>query len=149
MPESRFLKLIIIALLLINGGTLAFLFLRQANAPRPRREGGNTAEYLNRTLRLTDAQEQQYRKMRDRHHASHDSLQENMRMQEAHLYRLLSNPNAVAERNAGAMMDSIAGQQREIERITFEHFREFRAICTPEQQRKFDEVISEALERMR
>ena len=38
--------------------------------------------------------------------------------------------------------------QKESDRITFVHFQKVRALCRPDQQTKFDEVIGEVLKMM-
>jgi Spy/CpxP family protein refolding chaperone len=43
------------------------------------------------------------------------------------------------------LADSIVSIQKQIELVTFYHFQKVRAICTAEQQQKFDEVIDEAI----
>ncbi|HTN45731.1 MAG TPA: hypothetical protein VL098_05235 [Flavipsychrobacter sp.] len=44
------------------------------------------------------------------------------------------------------MSDSIGYCQRELEVLTFYHFRELRSICNPKQQQRFNEVIHDAIE---
>ena len=44
--------------------------------------------------------------------------------------------------------DAIMINQKAIEMATFYHFEEVRSICTPDQQKMFDEVIKEALRMM-
>jgi hypothetical protein len=48
--------------------------------------------------------------------------------------------------------DSLAGEigkkQTELERLTYGHFRQVRALCDAGQQKKFDTVIQEALRMM-
>ena len=47
------------------------------------------------------------------------------------------------------LADSIATVKKEEEMITFEHFRQVRALCRPEQTAKFDDVIFEAWQSMK
>jgi Spy/CpxP family protein refolding chaperone len=46
------------------------------------------------------------------------------------------------------LSDSISNYQKQIELITFRHFSEVRSICSPEQQKQFDQIIDEALRMM-
>jgi periplasmic protein CpxP/Spy len=158
MPESRFLKIIVVALLLLNLGTLGFLWMdrRDGGAHRPPPHHGpggrgeNTGEYLRRELQLTDEQEDAYRKMRRQHHETVMDVRDQMRDQKRELYGLMKNGDTVATKGTvNALIDSIVAEQRFIEQFTYDHFRELRALCTPQQQTKFDEVIGDALERMR
>ncbi len=157
MPEARFLKIIIIVLLLINIGTLGFLWFggrhnghRQPPLPGMDLPPRGAAAFLNESLSLTDAQETEYRKLRSSHHQTVEAIRGEMKENKRTLYMLLKTPNPNSVRNEEARwLDSLAAQQRRIEFITYEHFREVRALCTPQQQAKFDEVIDEALEQMR
>lgn len=44
--------------------------------------------------------------------------------------------------------DSISANQKRIEMVTFNHFKEVRKICDAEQQKRFDEIINEILHSM-
>jgi hypothetical protein len=46
------------------------------------------------------------------------------------------------------LSQEIGKNQALLETVTFQHFTEVRKICTPEQQKKFDEIIREALRMM-
>lgn len=162
MPESRFLKIIIIVLLLINVGTLGYLWIGHRRPPRhmgqpdgppgPHGHGerAGAAAFLYEELQLSDAQEAAYKKMREQHHATVMSIRDDMRQSKKALYGLLKSTDSNAIKiEEQRWLDSLAAQQRRIEYITYLHFREVRALCTPQQQQKFDDVIGEALEQMR
>ena len=42
----------------------------------------------------------------------------------------------------------IANNQKEIEQVTFSHFKDVRKICSAEQKNKFDEIIGDVLKNM-
>ncbi len=159
MSEARFLKFIIVALLLLNLGTLAFLWTAEPHHGPPRgrppeeRGGGgreSTAEYLRRNLQLSDAQEERYHLMREAHHAAVMRIRTQMAGEKQALYGLLHQTDTTGAAAHGAVLiDRIVSGQRQIEGITYAHFRELRALCTPAQQQKFDAIIADALERMR
>jgi Spy/CpxP family protein refolding chaperone len=162
MPEARFLKIVIVALLLINVGTLGYLWLGRPHEPLrhfpappphdgpPLDERRGAAAFLHDALQLTDDQEAAYKKMREQHHAIVLGIRAQMKESKRSLYALLkSNDTASTRSEERHLMDSLASQQRHVEQITYEHFRQVRALCTPQQQYKFDEVVGEALEQMR
>jgi hypothetical protein len=77
-------------------------------------------------------------------------IRKQMREQKRRLYGLMRNADSSATgATASALIDSLAKAQERIERITYDHFREVRRLCTPQQQTQFDDVIGDALERMR
>jgi Spy/CpxP family protein refolding chaperone len=152
MREGSFLKIIIVCLLILNLGTLGYLWVgrgpgkHDGHPGRPPRE--NAGQYLQRTLQLTDEQEQQYWKMREAHHRQVVDIHEHMHELQQKLYTSFGSANPIDSNSLLAIADSIAAGQRTIEIITFHHFRELRGMCMPEQQKKFDVVIGEALERL-
>jgi len=145
MDSNRFLKIVIVALLFINLGTLSFIWMQQgkqgAPGPPPR---GSVFEFLTHELKLSEQQQQQYEQMRDEHHATVEGLQKNSRQLHRQYFELLHG-NLADSIQVNSMADSIASIQKQIDLITFYHFQKVRTICTPEQQKKFDEVIDEAL----
>lgn len=161
MSESRFLKLVVIGLLLLNAGTLGYLLLggRSRGAAGETRGGehvihrgdpGGPARFLRERLQLTDEQEAQYRDMRDAHRSAVIDIRAGARATRRRLYALMHDGTQPTDSLAAApLLDSMAAAQRKIDSVTFAHFQELRGICTAPQQQKFDEVIGEALEELR
>lgn len=147
METTRFLKIVIIILLLINTGTLLFIWTQGSHhaPPPPPRE--SVFDFLTRELQLDKQQQEQYEQLRDEHHQAVENLQENSRKLHRQYFELL-NVSAVDSMKVNSMADSMASVQKQIELVTFYHFRQVRSICRPEQQKKFDEVIDEALRMM-
>lgn len=145
MDNSKFLKTVIIILLLINIGTLTFMWMHQHGMPPPHQpEIGN---YLMHELKFTEAQKNQFEQMRDEHRHEIDGLRKKSREMHDSFFDLLGNSQADSN-NVNQMADSITSLQKEIEISTFYHFQKVRTICTREQQEKFDEIIKEALSMM-
>ena len=147
MDNSKFLKIVIVILLLINIGMLAFIWTTNHPHDRPPHGGGDAVKFLTHELKLTDAQQKQFEELRNQHHESVEAIQHKSRKVHDDYFNLIGNP-AADSAMVNATADSILALQKQIELITFYHFKSVRAICTPEQQKKFDEVISEALARM-
>jgi hypothetical protein len=85
--------------------------------------------------------------MRQEHHRQVMDIHERMHGFQAQLYTS-DITTATDSSRLFALADSVAAGQRAIELITFRHFQQLRSICTAAQQKKFDEVIGEALERL-
>ena len=142
MNNLRFLRFSVLLLLLLNVSVLGFVWFGFAGHPR-----NNTARFLERELQLTPAQKDSYTQM---HRAHHEATMQGREVDKAtlhELYTLLAAAPAdtAANRRIDACLDSLAAHRRRVERITFEHFREVRGLCTPAQQKRFDEVIEEAM----
>jgi protein CpxP len=148
MANSRFLKIVLVLLLLINIGTLSYLWL-DSHHGRP--EGGpgrpDVFTFLCNELKLDDQQVKQYEALRDEHHHAVEAMQEHGRQLREQFFGMLQN-NPVDSAGVKRMTDSIAATQEQIEMATFYHFRKVRAILRPEQQKRFDEVIQEATKMM-
>lgn len=144
MENPRFLKIVVILLLLLNLGTLAFLFMGRPPGGRP----NGPAKFLVEALNLDDAQQTQYARLRSAHQQAMASFKERNGTDHRAFFDLLKTgqPDSLRIQQAA---DSIAADQKQMELATFEHFRQLRSMCRPEQQVKFDAVIDEALRIMR
>jgi Spy/CpxP family protein refolding chaperone len=152
MENSKFLKVVIVILLIINISTLAFMWMhkppmQQAPPPPPPHERNDVFEHLTHELKLSEQQRNQYDQLRKEHHAAMESLQEKGRATHDHFFALLQNKSADSTL-VSKLADSISNNQKQIELVTFYHFQKVRAICNPEQQKKFDEIIDDALQMM-
>lgn len=150
MDNSKFLKIIIVVLLLLNTGTLAFMWTnnhRMGPPPPPPHERQDVFEFLTYELKFNDEQRNQYDQLRKEHHKAIEAIQENGRSTHDNFYALLQNKSADSAL-VSQLADSISYNQKQIELLTFYHFQKVRAICNHQQQKKFDEVIRDALHMM-
>ncbi len=144
MNDSRFLKIVIVILLLINIGSISFMWLH--HPPPPPMQDRDAMHFLIHELNLSDAQKSQFEKLKDEHHDGMERLQDNGRDFHNRYFDLIkssSDTNTVTQ-----MADSISLNQKQIELLTFYHFKSVRNILTAEQQKKFDDLIGEALRKM-
>ncbi len=148
MDNTKFLKIVIIVLLFINIATLWFMWRTNnhhgGQPPQGREDAGG---FLTHELMLNDAQQKQFSQLKEEHHAAAEELQEDARELHHQYFELLHAPSADSV-IVLKFAEAIAANQKQMELITFYHFQKIRAICTPEQQKKFDEVIGEALRMM-
>jgi len=143
MGNLKFYKIAVAVLLVLNMGTLAFMW---TNRPPPPGDRGPFM-FLVKATGMDDAQQSAYRQLRDMHRSI---LQENRKQNSAlhsQLFDLLpqfgeSDPEVLR------LIDLIASEKRQEELLTYAHFRRVRELCRPDQQVKFDAAIGEALETM-
>jgi len=148
MDNSKFLKIVIVVLLIINIGTLAFMWTNKpSKMPLPPHERQDVFEFLTHELKFNDEQRNQYDQLRKEHHSEVEAIQKRGRSNHDHFFALLQNKSADSTL-VSQLADSISINQKQIELVTFYHFQKVRAICNSEQQKKFDEVIGEALHKM-
>lgn len=136
MEQARFYRAVIIILLLINAGILAYLFLsRPSMTPHPPQ--GPPREALAEDLKFSAEQRAAFDKLKHAHHDSMIVLDRAGRDLHRRLFAGLSSgasPDSLA--------NAIARNHREKEMLTWRHFRDVRALCTPAQQRIFDDIIA-------
>jgi Spy/CpxP family protein refolding chaperone len=147
MDNSKFLKTVIIILLLINIATLGFMWSNHFSQGAPPHMRVDTFMFLTRELQLDDKQKEQYEQLRNEHHRAAEEIQHKSRELHDALFKMLHAPSADSALVNHAVND-ISANQQQLELLTFYHFQKVRAICSPEQQKRFDEVIQDALRMM-
>ena len=138
----------LIAGLLITANivTLTLLWLnRSGNDQHPQGPPhSNLFEYLTKELDLNKQQQEAYRNLRDEHQHGTRDLQDSIRKAKDALFILLQQ-DSVSEEAISAQSNRAAAFHAQLDNFTFHHFQKVRAICNPSQQKKFDEIIQEAL----
>jgi periplasmic protein CpxP/Spy len=141
MNKEKFWKLAAIALLIINIATVYMVFFNPFGPPK----GRAIAHFLVRQLDFDNEQRLESKVSADKHRFKADSL----RIIEVSLH------NRLFELMKSKNVDSVVlnktiiglGKTREgLELNTFWHFHQFRDICNPTQQQKFDVLIREVLD---
>jgi Spy/CpxP family protein refolding chaperone len=146
MQTTQFYKVVIIILVLLNLGTLTFLWFgkpRAGNIP----DRGQSAEFLIRELTLTPSQQDNFGKLREEHRLKLTNLQEQDRILHDRFFEAVFLPghDTLA---MSILADSIASVRKQMEILTFEHFRQLRQLLSEDQKMKFHQVFRKALERV-
>lgn len=139
MKKDNFYKIIIVCLLLLNFGILAFMWFEHKEGPGHR--GGPDKMIIER-LKLDAQQQQQFEGLKHEHHSQMVVIQEEGGKLHDQLFsQLHSTPeDTVAENN---LLKQIQENEMQKERVTLAHFRKLRGILRPDQQPLFDDFISE------
>lgn len=126
------LKYIIGIALITNVITLGFLFFRKPKLPMP------PEEVLVQTLKLDDAQRQQFEVLKMHDRALRDSFLRKMADARGALYRNFrtATPSEIDSSTAVA-----AAIFQDMEKSNYQHFADIRALCRPEQQAQFDSLL--------
>lgn len=146
MGNIKFFKIIIVVLLSINIATLAFMWYSNGRHGRnPRHQ--DIGAFLSEELHFSEAQQNQFDILKHDHQDKVKDLRDKNRAFHDHFFDMLAKnvSDSIQLNNA---LDSIVTTQKQIEMVTFYHFKAVRAICTSAQQKKFDEVIDDALRMM-
>ncbi|AFK04240.1 hypothetical protein Emtol_3107 [Emticicia oligotrophica DSM 17448] len=141
MKENSKFRLLWVAvgvLLLLNISLLAWISFFSKMLPRePQRL------FLETELKFDEKQAEAYRKLRHEHAEQMRSLRDGVKeMKEAYYADL---DKTISEDSLKERAEKIEGRMVEADVITFKHFQQVREMCTPEQQKHFDEVIIELI----
>ena len=143
ITKSKIVSAVVIILLIANMISMGIFWLKKDQRP-PRNNGGNTADFLIKELKLDSAQQKLYQQLREEHRDQLEKLKEETRNAKDAFFNLL-NKDAVSESDLQTAAANAATKQQQIDIITFNHFKKVRGICTDEQKKKFDAIIQEAL----
>jgi Spy/CpxP family protein refolding chaperone len=144
MSRTKLLTVAIIALLLLNFGTLAFMFLhkpgRQGGPPDGAGEGPKYI--IMARLHFNQTQQQQYSDMVEEHRSKSRELRGKSRQLHDELYELLK-AETVDETRKNELINQIAGNQKEIENLNIDHFGQIKSLCKGVQVDQFNQLVDD------
>jgi Spy/CpxP family protein refolding chaperone len=139
--KNKILAGLVILLLIANIFTIVVFFMGMKKMhPAPQQ----ASTYIIKELSLNDKQQEQYKAMVQQHRAQSRLIQEQVRDNKDSFFNLLANEN-VKDSIKNHFASKISLLNRELDLATFDHFKEVRKICTPDQQKKFDGIIKDVL----
>lgn len=141
MKKSALLWTSIIILFLLNAGTLFFILNRPPH-PGYLRNAGNREfdESVINTLQLNPDQIAQFNRMKREHHQQMLQLDDATRVPFEQYFGLLA-ASADQQYVKDSLEKIIAGLYIKRMQVTYRHFTDLKAICTPEQQQKFNLLV--------
>jgi periplasmic protein CpxP/Spy len=147
--KNKGLIFLIAFLLLTNIAVLAyFLWIKQ---PHTDNGGGRPKMGIEDKLRdsvgFNEEQIKQYQLLKDQQGEAIKPMFDEMRKAKDSLFRLLSNPG-VSDSIINKTSDVIAQKQKALDLQTFNHFKKVRALCTPDQQSKYDSMVVRMFRKM-
>lgn len=141
MKKENFYALVIILLLLLNIGTLGYLWIGKPgghHSPPPDRP----ERALINELQLNEAQQKQFNIFRRRHRRSTDSVQRLIKQTQVALFGLVKQDSMdISLRDS--LLHNIEQYESAKHLITIEHFHDIRSILEPEQKELFNEFMEE------
>ena len=138
MKTTRFYKLIIVVLILINLTTLFFLW------KGPRRPKHPDRNELVEMLDLSGNAKTKILALQDDHFKKKDALINRSRNLHESLFQSF-NDESKDSTEIKKLIDKIVENQRETEQMTFDYFKVVNALCTPDQQKKLQDLIHNVL----
>ncbi len=134
-----------ISLAILNIALCVGILFRHQNNNMPQPERPD--ELIIGKLHLSEAQVHDFDQLKKRHHDSIVVLQNEGRKIRTVLFDNLKNAGKT-ENQLDSLMNAVGDNQKQIEFVTYRHFRQLREICNDEQKRIFDDIIEEILKKM-
>ena len=134
MNKFKFLKLIIIGLLVSNGVLLFMLFKEHV------RKGGPKAIIIEK-LHFDKEQIKNYETYIQQHRKAIDNNEAILNKLRSSLFEQLKYKQDTTK--IDSLMSKIAKQQNLAEKINYNHFLEIKRLCKPSQQKYFNELTTE------
>lgn len=142
MSKSKTIGIAVIVLALMNVALLAFLWFGQKHNQRLINGGGGLL-VLTEKLGLSESQRNQLEVLRQEHFRRMEPLRRQSHESRDRLHSLWSGGGT--QEQVDSLSAEIGSLQAQIERNTFQHFSEIRAICNAEQKKIFDQIIKDIL----
>ena len=150
MENIKFLKVIIVSLLVINGITIGSLWLHHPPGPPPPfQENGkhDVVSFLDDKLNLSDEQKQKLIQLKDEHISEVDFLMQKSKVLHQKFFDLLKTDDS-NQSTLNLISDSISMIQKSLDMATYNHLKSIKGICNAEQQQKFNLILGDALHMM-
>ncbi len=147
MEKTKLLTFAVIALLLLNFGTLGFLFLSGPKGhPPPQGDGLDGGikprEIIIEKLHFDTNQQKEYDKLIQWHQSEIRTIEDNIREAKDQLYQILSTPE-VSSKTKDSLINTLALYQKQIETTHFKHFEDIKKMCRKEQLEDFNNLTEE------
>ncbi len=142
--KNKLVTAAIILLLIVNLVTLSTIwFMKENGPPLPPQQNG-AFDFIVKELQFTPEQVKAYEALRNEHQQQSQQIRIQIGRSKDSLFGLLKETNISDSILQKASMVG-AVLQASLDMLTFEHFKKVRALCTPEQQAKFDQIIQQVM----
>ena len=136
--KNKLIVWLVALLLVANAASIAIFWLSKAkHRPQPK---GTPQEFLVRELKLDTKQQEQMEMLVKEHRQAAEELRVKIRAAKESFFDLLKQQN-VTDSVKQAAAKAVSKNTEELDLMTLNHFQKVRALCTNNQQKKFDEII--------
>ena len=143
MEKTKLLTITVIGLLLLNFGTLGFLFFSGPKDHKGPHDGRQKPkEIIIKKLHFDAAQQKEYAKLIEWHRGEITKLDRNIREAKNELYSQLLQPETNIKTKDSLIL-LINSNQKQIEETHFKHFEDIKKLCHKDQMEDFNELTDE------
>lgn len=146
MNKPRLLTLAVVVLLILNIGTLIYLFTSRGRNEQSNRPDA-VSEFIIERLKLDARQQEQFAMLREKHRNIMQGAHREDRELHDQYFALLKNENPDKQK-VDSLIKLMVDQRSIIESANFDHFESLRKICREDQKRLFDATIDEIARRL-
>lgn len=139
MKKETLLTVTVIALLLLNFGTLGYLLFMQPR-PHAEREGMKLDQEIIKTLQLDDNQQKTFNGLKTAHHEQILSSDREYHEALVRFFSLVKN-DTIEQAQYDSLMTAMLDIQKSRAALTFKHFEDLKNLCSPEQRKNFDQLL--------
>lgn len=140
--KNKLLLWLVALLLIANAVTIAFFWLGRGH--RPPQLKGSPQEFLSKELSLDTQQQTQLEELVKEHRSAAERIRPKIREAKETLFELIKQPG-VTDSAKQAAAKAVSIQTEALDLLAFNHFQKIRALCTAEQQKKFDAIIQDVI----
>jgi protein CpxP len=144
MNNIKFLKSILLVLLLVNVATMSFLWFTKP--PKPNLQG-SAKGFFAHELAFSAKQEQQFEALQIAFEEQREDLRHEVKDKYDIYFDLLQNPKVDSLTVKKTVSEIIRIKEKE-ELALFYHFKKVRSICDASQKQKFDKIVKEVAQMM-
>ena len=137
MNKSKFLTIAVLVLLVSNLFLAGFILTHKKGGPHRK----NPKELIVKKLDLDHNQVKKYEELIDAHKPAFIEKKKTLQNKKNDLYLLLQSHND--QTKSLELSTEIGALQREIELFQFNHFKDIRKLCNPDQLVRFDDLMIE------
>lgn len=140
--KNKLLTWLVVLLLVANAATITMFWIgRGKHPPQPK---GTPQEFLISELKLDTTQQEQLQLLGKDHRQAAEQLRKKTREAKEALFDLLKQPS-VSDSTKQAAAKAVSVNTEALDLLTLSHFQKVRALCTIDQQKKFDAIIQEVI----
>jgi periplasmic protein CpxP/Spy len=139
MMKSKLFNWLLGLLLLANAVTLVFFWLDRAKPMNGPKAGA--AGFLIEQLNFNEQQQQQFEILASEHRLKAQALRPKIRAAKDAMFGLVKQ-QGVSDSMKQAAAEKASSYMKELDLYTLDHFEKVRAICDPQQRKKFDEILN-------
>lgn len=147
MNQLKIYRILVVVLILLNAGTLAMMWWERSHHESRSRSGRGQQENLATALNLRPEQSEAFRLLRQQHMTELRRLQIQDRRLHDKFFDMIFLPvpdSSLLQRQ----LDSMLILRKEMEMVTFNHFRELKGLLDEEQSRVFRKNFRKMLDRV-